>query len=307
MDVESLLNTVTEDALRGWVERLSVLRHGRLNYEALEETGELIERYFGELGLAVRRDPFSYKGRRYFNVIATLPGQDALPGRGGLPGREALPPFLAGAHYDAPAHSPGADDNASAVAAMLIAAKALAGARPRRTIRFVAFSIEEPQDEGDRSCRHGSRHFARQAFRRWERYAGVFILESVGYTDPAPGSQNIPLRLPIPVPDTGTFLGVVGNLRAREIIRIFKAAAERHAPGLEVISHRFPLAGWLVPATRMSDHAPFWDRGYPAVMLTDTAFLRNPNYHRPTDTPGTLDYGFLANTARALIAALVEG
>ncbi|MEE9256052.1 MAG: M20/M25/M40 family metallo-hydrolase [bacterium] len=306
VDIESLLDAVTEDALRGWVERLSVLRHGRLNYEALEYTGELIERHFGELGLAIRRDPFSYKGRRYFNVIATLPGQAALPGRE-MKEKGELPPFLAGAHYDAAAYSPGADDNASAVAALLIAAKALAGTRPRRTIRFVAFSIEEPQDAGDRRCRHGSRHFARRAFRRWERYAGVFILESVGYADPAPGSQNIPVRLPISVPDTGTFLGVVGNLRAREMIRIFKAAAERHAPGLEVLSHRFPLAGWLVPATRMSDHAPFWDRGYPAVMLTDTAFLRNPNYHRPTDTPGTLDYGFLANTTRALTAALAEG
>ena len=114
MDINNLLDAVTEDALRGWVERLSLLRHGQLNYEALEKTGELIERYFGELGLAVRRDPFSYKGRRYFNVVATLPGQGALPGR------EALSPYLAGAHYDAAAHSPGADDNASAVAAMLI-------------------------------------------------------------------------------------------------------------------------------------------------------------------------------------------
>jgi Zn-dependent M28 family amino/carboxypeptidase len=300
-EIARLVESVSEDELRRWVERLSFLRHGQLNPTALEEAGRIVEERLAELGLRPERQAFGYRGRAFFNVVAELPGREA-----------GLPPFLAGAHYDAAWGSPGADDNASAVAAMLVAAGALAGAAlaghvPRRTIRFAGFSIEEPQDERDRRCRHGSRHFARLAFRGWERYAGVFILESVGYADHTPGSQHVPLNLPLRVPDTGTFLGVVGNRRAKKMMALLDRAAGEYAPDLEVVSHRFPLAGWLVPATRMSDHAPFWDRGYPAAMLTDTAFLRNPNYHRPSDRPETLDYAFMANVTRALTAALAEG
>lgn len=141
----------------------------------------------------------------------------------------------------------------------------------------------------------------------WERYEGAFILESVGYTDPMPGSQRFPIPLPIPVPDRGTFLGIAGNRRAKGMIRALEAAARAHAPALEVLAHRFPCAGRLAPASRMSDNAPFWDMGYPAVMLTDTAFLRNPHYHTPGDLPETLDYRFLTNVARALTAVLAEG
>lgn len=295
-DTGQLLESVKEADLRRWVERLSILRHGQMNPEALEETGRIIEAHFESLGIPHERDPFEYRGRPFFNVVATLPGRE-----------EDLPPYLAGAHYDAAIGSPGADDNASAAAAMLVTAAVLSRTRPRRTIRFVGFSIEEPQDAADRACRHGSRHFARRALFRWERYAGVFILESLGYTDDAPGSQRLPVRLPLPIPDAGTFLAVVGNRRAKKIIRTFEAAAKAHEPGLEVVAHRFPCNGLLVPATRMSDHAPFWDCGYPAVMLTDTAFLRNPNYHRETDLPETLDYGFLTRVTRALVAALAEG
>ncbi len=300
-EIARLVDSVREDELRRWVERLSFLRHGQLNPEALEEAGRMVEERFAELGMKSERQVFEYRGRAFFNVVAELPGREA-----------GLPPFLAGAHYDAAWGSSGADDNASAVAAMLVAAGALAGGglaghAPRRTIRFAGFSIEEPQDERDRRCRHGSRHFARRAFWGRERYAGVFILESVGYTDPAPGSQQVPLNLPLAVPEAGTFLGVVGNRRAKKMMALFTRAAREYAPDLKVVSHRFPLAGWLVPATRMSDHAPFWDRGYPAAMLTDTAFLRNPNYHRASDRPETLDYAFMANVTRALAAAMAEG
>jgi len=290
------LDLVEEASLRRWVERLSILRHGQTNPEAIEKTGKVIEAHFENLGMPHERDTFEFQGRPFFNVLATLPGRD-----------RGLPPYIIGAHYDAAIGSPGADDNASAVAAMLVAATVLSQVHRRRTIRFVGFSIEEPQNIADRACRHGSRHFARRAFFRWERYAGVFILESVGYTSDAPGSQRLPVRLPIPIPTTGTFLGVVGNRRAKKIIQIFEEAVKVHEPGLEVVSHRFLCNGWLVPATRMSDHAPFWDCGYPAVMLTDTAFLRNPNYHQETDLPETLDFSFLTRVTRALVATLWEG
>lgn len=294
--LNGLLDAVSEGELRGWVERISGLRHGKENPEALEERARAIEARFAELDLSPRREWFRHGGGRYSNIVATLKGRES-----------GLPPYLVGAHFDAAAGSPGADDNASAVAAMMAAAGALAKSPPRRGVCFVAFNLEEPQSALDWRYRHGSRNFARRSLLKWERYEGAFILESVGYTDSAPGSQRFPIPLPVPVPDRGTFLGVAGNRRARKMIRAFEVAAEAHAPSLEVIAHRFPCAGRFAPASRMSDNAPFWDVGYPAVMLTDTAFLRNPNYHTPGDLPETLDYGFLALVARALTAALAEG
>ncbi len=297
MDLD-LAALVDEEELRGWVAEFSGLRHGGENYEALAGKGALLEARLRELGFEAGRDTFTYRGRPYFNLVADLEG------RGGAP------PFLVGAHYDGSAGTPGADDNASGVAALLGAAKALARiyeSAPGPPVRFASFTLEEPQGAMDGRYRHGSRHFARAARRRGDRYAGVYVLEMVGYTDKRPGSQRIPSRVRVDAPDAGTFIGAVGNRRARGLLERFEGAAGRRVPALPVVTYQVALRGWLLPVSRWSDHAPFWDRGYPAVMLTDTSFLRNPHYHGPTDLPETLDYSFLANVTRALAAAVTEG
>ncbi len=288
-----LLDGIHEQDLRRWVAEFSGLRHGQLNPNELQEKGELLFERLGEFGLPVRRDPFRYRGRSYFNVVATWEGRG-----------DARPALLVGAHYDGMMGTPGADDNASGVASLLAVAKALHQVRPPKTIELVGFTLEEPQGQFDRRFRHGSRHFARQARRRGKKYEGIFVLESVGYTDPRFGSQRVPLRAAVPVPDAGTFLCVVGSRRSRVLMRRFGEAAKRHVPDLTTVSYEAPFRGWMIPMTRWSDHAPFWDRGYPALMLTDTAPLRNPHYHQPTDVPETLDYTFLTNVTRALLAAL---
>ncbi|MBI4412835.1 MAG: M28 family peptidase [candidate division NC10 bacterium] len=291
--VRGLLATVEEEALRRWVAAFSGPRHGGQDPARLAAAGERLEGEFRALGLAVRRDAFRYWGRSYFNVVATLPGDS--------PRRPAL---LLGAHYDAMAGTPGADDNASGVAVMLAAARALAGLRAAAPIEFVGFSLEEPQIGFDR-YRHGSRHFARRAWWGRRRYAGVFVLEMVGYTDRRPGSQAVLPQLRRPVPSTGDFLAAVGTRRARPLLQRLEAA-RAYVPELSLLTHQVALRGFLLPPSRWSDHAPFWDRGYPAVMLTDTAFLRNPHYHQPTDLPETLDYAFMAAVARLVIGAVAE-
>lgn len=295
-DAGRLVETVKEEELRRRVELFSGLRHGQKNPAALETKRNLLEEHLREFGYLVSRDPFRYMGAEHHNIVVTVPGKNL-----------SLTPFLVGAHFDAAVGSPGADDNASAVAALLAVARVLIQFPPRRSVRFVGFNLEEPQGPRDWRCRHGSRHFARKSFLRWDHYAGVFILESVGYTSSEPDSQRLPLRLPIPVPDTGDFLAVAGNRRAQSIMEHFVNATRNYVPELRAISHWFPLAGRLTPMVRASDHAPFWDYGYPAVMLTDTAHLRNPNYHQPTDTPNTLDYSFLTQVTRALTATLATG
>jgi hypothetical protein len=127
----------------------------------------------------------------------------------------------------------------------------------------------------------------------------------VGYTDARPGSQHIPALLFWKrIPRTGTFLAATGDGGSARLLREFAAAARAAVPDLPVVTFRSPLRGWLVLDTRLSDNASFWDRGYPALMLTDTAFLRNPHYHTPGDRPETLDYGFMARVTSAVAAAV---
>ncbi|MFQ5846173.1 MAG: M28 family peptidase [Candidatus Methylomirabilales bacterium] len=289
-----LLRGVREEDLSRWVEILVGPRHGQAHPEQLARTGKRLAEEFATFGFRVHCEPFPYMGRPYFNVVATLPG--SVPDRPGL---------LLGAHYDAIDGSPGADDNASGVAVLLAAAKALSQLKPAASLQFVGFSLEEPQTGLD-SYRHGSRHFAQQAWSRGRRYDGVFILEMVGYTDHRPGSQTVPWGILKTIPTVGDFLGVIGNRRSRPLLARLEDAATRYVPDLTLVTYWVFLRGLLIPVSRWSDHAPFWDHGYPAMMLTDTAFLRNPHYHRPTDTPETLDYPFMARVARTLIATVAQ-
>jgi hypothetical protein len=126
----------------------------------------------------------------------------------------------------------------------------------------------------------------------------------VGYCDPAPGAQIVPPLLGIDVPRTGDFLAAVGDGRSRELLDRFAAAARTAVPELAVVPYSARLRGWLMPLTRLSDNASFWDARYPSLMLTDTAFLRNPHYHRRSDTSATLDYAFMARVTEATASAV---
>jgi Zn-dependent M28 family amino/carboxypeptidase len=207
-------------------------------------------------------------------------------------GRPERARILIGAHYDSVPDTPGADDNASAVAVLLAAARALG---PRDDILFVAFNAEE--------CGlAGSREFVEEMSGRLTGLQQVHVLEMVGYRERRPGSQQNPLPL-LQTPTTGDFLGLVAN-QARLIDRLIEQAGGVDIPvvGLAV-PEGIPLAAirQMSPHLLRSDHAPFWERQVPAVMWTDTAEFRNPHYHQPTDTPETLDYEFMAEVARLLV------
>ncbi|NOZ26035.1 MAG: M28 family peptidase [Nitrospirae bacterium] len=266
------------------VKRIEGLRDGYYHYEALMERAEYIESELSSAGFVVQRDELLFRGRSYFNVVATPSG---------LEGREEW--VLVGAHYDAVADSPGADDNASGVAVMLEVARRVG---PRKGMKFVAFTLEEPQPHSIQFL-VGSRHFVGRMKSMGQLYRAVLILESVGYVSREPGSQLLPPF--VKAPRVGDFIGVVGNKKAEPVMALFEDSAGRFVPGLKVVTHRTHARGFLVPETRFSDHAPFWDAGYPAVMITDTAMFRNPNYHTPFDTSETLSADFMAQVAEALI------
>ena len=199
--------------------------------------------------------------------------------------------ILIGAHYDSILGSPGADDNASGVAALLAAARALG---PREGVCYVAFDGEEHGHVGSRALVAGlGRHHIEQ----------VHVLEMVGYTSREPGSQRNPSPL-IQAPSVGDFLGLVGTHLSGPLLAHVLATASCHAlpvQGLYLLDVPLEVVRQISHHLLRSDHVPFWRAGLPALMWTDTAEFRNPHYHRPTDTPETLDYAFLAGVTRLLV------
>jgi len=241
-------------------------------------------------GYAVRRQTFRAVGQECDNLEAEIPGSDR-------PGEVVV----VGAHYDSCGNLPAADDNASGVAATLALARAFRGAPPpRRTLRFVLFANEEPPFFQTGSM--GSLVYARACRRRGENVVAMLSLETVSYYTDVPGSQSYPLPLFGLYPSTGDFIGFIGNTPSRALVRAAVGSFRRHA--------RFPSEGaalpGAVPGVGWSDHWAFWQAGYPAVMVTDTAPFRNPNYHSPGDTPETLDYARTARVVDGLTAVVAE-
>ncbi len=212
--------------------------------------------------------------------------------------------MIIGAHHDTVPETPGADDNASAVAVLIESAKLTFAQPTARTIRFVAFANEEPPHFMTDTM--GSDVHARGCHARGEKVAGMLCLEMVGYYSDEPGSQRLPSQLPgwtrRVFPRRGNFLVAVGNRKSI-------ALGWRFRRGFKKLT-RFPLWSISLPETivdiRLSDHSSFWDFGYPALMLTDTSYFRNPNYHRATDLPETLDYDRMVQVTRGVAGGILR-
>ena len=280
------------EALSSHVRELSVKIGERsvVRGDGLDRAKVYVHSAFEAAGLTVTEQAYEYDGRLVVNLIAVPPGltMDATP-------------YIIGAHYDSVIGTPGADDNASAVAVMLELARRAAARPPGVALRFVAFTLEEPPTHATRH--QGSRVFVRRMIEARDSAAGAIILEMVGLTTPR---QEYPVFLQwAGYPKTGDFIAVVGNRRSRTFGEKVLAGMRRN-PALPVESLFVWFNGWLLADTRLSDHAPFWDKGLAALMVTDTAYFRNPNYHGPGDKPETLDYAFMARLIESLELALAE-
>lgn len=216
------------------------------------------------------------------------------PGRA-IKGRPA--PILIGAHYDAVAGSPGADDNASALAVLLEVACELQRVPIARPVWLAAFCLEE-------QGLLGSQAFVSRLKKANQQLTGAIILECVGFASHDEGSQRIPPGMPIAVPTVGNFLGIIGNEASQSLVTAVEQSARRSVPDLKTIGLAVPGQGKGLSDVRRSDHAVFWDEGYPAVMLTDTANFRNPHYHQPTDTIETLNLPFLEEVIEAVVGSV---
>jgi Zn-dependent M28 family amino/carboxypeptidase len=233
----------------------------------------------------VETHEFQIRGNTHKNLILNLSSLE----------NKTSPPILIGAHYDAVPGTPGADDNASGVAVLLELAKAFAAEPPQSPVRLVAFDLEE-------YGLLGSAAYAERLKQTGQRLRLMLSLEMLGYCDRAPNSQRYPAGLQYFYPNRGDFIALIGNLST--IVDIIRLSRSVRRSGTPCEWLPVPQQGRLLPATRLSDHSPFWDRGYRAIMVTDTAFMRNPHYHQPSDRIETLDLNFLVGVCQGLIEGI---
>jgi len=244
---------------------------------------EYIRQEFAQWG-SVEIHTFLVDGKSYQNLILNLPPQAKSQKRD-------LPLILIGAHYDAVPGTPGADDNATGVAVLLELARKFAAEPVRYPLRLVAFDMEE-------YGLLGSADYATLLRAQKQPLRLMISLEMLGYKDSQSNSQSYPPPLERFYPDRGDFIALIGNLRTiPDLIGLSRGIRQ-----VGVSSQWLPVPnrGLIVPQTRLSDHASFWDLGYPAMMVTDTAFLRNPHYHQPSDAIATLDLDFLTGVCEGL-------
>ena len=258
----------------------------------LEKTRAYIEKFYQDIGVSVHCEPYPYRNFTVSNVVAQISFCE-----------NPTKYYLVGAHYDSVAGTVGADDNASAIAVQLETARHLMMLKDHLemdvTVKFVSFPLEEPPTFGTRHM--GSSVYAHNAWKSKEQIDGMICLEMVGYTCHDEGCQDYPFPLMFfDYPKQGNFIGIVGNSKSRKFTNDLFEAFGRN-PDLPVIKLTVPVGGFLLPSVRLSDHSSFWHRGYKAVMVTDTAFYRNPHYHRISDTMEKLDYAFMAELVKSLL------
>jgi Zn-dependent M28 family amino/carboxypeptidase len=263
---------------------------GYLESESLRKTADYIKSELTAYGYAVSTQPYIYKDRTYENIFVEKRGSK-------LPDKV----IVVGAHYDTVTGTPGADDNASGIAGILELARLLADKPLDRSVQFVAFVLEEPPLFRSKSM--GSYVYAKSLKRAGKAVEGMICLEMIGYFTDEPGSQVFPLPFFRWIyPTTGNFITLVSNLSSKGFLKRMKGGFER---GTNLPVETLATVS-LVPGVDFSDHRSFWKFGYKAVMVTDTAFYRNPNYHEKGDVPAMLDYKRMGDVVEGLKSAIEE-
>ena len=257
------------------------------NPAALDAAADYIRQNWNKQGYQVIQQAYSVNGVQCANLECCSEGST----------RKDMT-ILIGAHYDSVSGAPGADDNGSGVAALLVLSDLFSSMRPQTNLRFVAFVNEEPPFFMTRQ--QGSRIYAKAARQRGDNIGLAIVLEMLGYYCSEPGSQRYPPFFRYFYPDRGNFIAFVSNFRSRSLMRQLVAAfrASTDFPCQHVATFaQVPGVGW-------SDHLSFWQQGYRALMITDTAFYRYPYYHTAQDTPDKLDYERFAQVTNGLFRAV---
>jgi Zn-dependent M28 family amino/carboxypeptidase len=261
------------------IRHIKALNFKRYTKESRDRARNYLTQSLKKLGWSSTLQPFEGG----VNIFAQRQGTDPEAGA-----------VLVAAHYDTVPGSPGADDNASGVAVVLEVAR-LFGSRPTpRTLQLAFFDQEELGLRGSIAFAANEAHLS--------NLRGVIVMDMVGFACYTVGCQRYPAGLPIiPPTNRGDFLAVVGDSEHLPLLEAFHQSGQPDLP--PVLTLPVPLKGMLIPDTLRSDHAPFWYHGVGAVLLTDTANLRTPHYHQPSDTPATLHLSFFTGAAQIVVNA----
>jgi Zn-dependent M28 family amino/carboxypeptidase len=281
-NVAKILGEVSPASLRAFVEMLAFPRHYFAENRANRKARDLLLKQTKSFGYRpILQGSFD-------NIVMTSGG----PAEG--------PFILLGAHYDSVPRTPGADDNASAVAVCLECARLIR----RHNIGSVMIAFFNREEDGLLGSSEFVMHLAGQS--DWS-VKEAHIFEMVGYSDGTPGSQRMPVRLPIIAPTVGDFLALLANSASNGIAENLIRLAASYVPQFPVLALKiyFGMEKLLGDLNR-SDHTPFWEAGIPSIMWTDTSEFRNPHYHLDSDTPDTLDYEFMSQVAKLALARTVS-
>jgi hypothetical protein len=277
---------ISIENLKGHVQNIHFDRSPYHHYLELEQAAQYIKREFIDIGLDVKEDHFQWEGKPYKNIVAE---------KKGITSSHRV--FILGAHYDTVPGSPGADDNASAIAVLLEVARNIQAVSLECTVRFIAFCLEE-------YSYIGSTHYVENLEKGREEILEMISLEMLGFTGPR---QNYPPYLnPKYYPNVGDFIAIIGNERSKELLEKVCQSFKTHIPQIPLEFIVVSGNGEGMEEVRLSDHSTFWNRGMSALMVTDTGFLRNPNYHLPSDRIETLNFEFMRKVAIGVYYSVVE-
>jgi hypothetical protein len=254
-------------------------------YEKLNQTADWIEKCWTAQGYNVSRQTFQVRGLDCHNLIVEIVGN-----------RQPDEIVIVGAHYDTAVGTPGANDNGTGVAALLELSEQLKGLLPERTLRFVAFTNEEPP-YFQRPNEMGSWVYAHACMKAKEKIIGVISLETMGYFSDEPNSQNYPPMLAPLYPSEGNFIGFVSNVESRKFLLEVLEEFKKHS----TVPSEFASLPSSVPGVGWSDHWSFWEHGYAGLMITDTAPFRYPHYHAATDTLDKIEFKRFTGVVNALV------
>jgi len=285
---------VEKSELKKTVEMLATRigpRHAGNAYNKLKVAATWLESSMGpsNMGYKVEKQRYEVSGKEYVNLTVEIPGKTKP---------EEI--VVVGAHYDSAQDCPGANDNGSGVAALLALANSYVGSENARTLRFVAFTNEEPPFFQTSSM--GSVMYAQKCKSLGENIVAMLSLETMGYFSDEPGSQQMPPTVRGRFPDMGNFIAFVSRPESEALVKQCADAFRK--------AGNFPIQEVVlseeIPGIGFSDHWSFWQEGYPAMMITDTAPYRYPHYHKPTDTPDKIDYDRLFDVVEGVGAVIKD-
>ena len=294
-DLSAMVAKVSPDSLRANLEKIVGVRHYQTDPEKLEEVENYIRSKMAQAGLIMRKNEFLFNNTFFNNIIGQQNGiyNDNL--------------CLINGHFDSADDAPGADDNGTGVVGVLEAMRVMKGYFFENNIQFTNFNLEE-------SGLIGSTKYVNSGLQSGENIVGLINYEMIGYYSDQPNSQTIPNGFEFLFPaqvaqiinnqSKGDFIINCANAASTDLNNTFFQAAAQYVPDLKVINLVVPGNGQQASDLRRSDHAPFWDKGFKALMITDGAETRNKNYHTPYDVISTINFDFLSNVTAAGIATL---